>query len=271
MRKQFVKFLSIILPKVVSNIAYKNIVSPQQHKFREHELKVLDTAHKEQLDFDAFKIQIYTWGNPEHEKILLIHGWEGQAGNFSDLIPVLIEANYHVIAFDAPSHGLSSKGETSLFQFSDLVETMIRKYKCTKLISHSFGGVATTYALYNNPDLHIERYALLTTPDKFTERIDYVAQQVGITNKVKNMLIKRLEKELNVDVSATNVSNFVKAIDVEKAMIIHDKNDRVITIQQSQNVANNWPVCQLKEIEGTGHFRILRTQSVLNEVTQFMN
>lgn len=271
MRKQFIKFLSVLFPKMLSNIAYKNISNPQQHKLREHELKALNTANKEQLDFNEFKIQIYKWGNPEHEKILLIHGWEGQAGNFSDLIPVLVKANYHVVAFDAPSHGFSSKGETSLFQFSDLVAKMIREYACTKLISHSFGGVATTYALYKNQDLQIERYALLTTPDKFSERIDYVSEQVGITNKVKNMLIKRLEKELNVDVSVTNVSNFVQVVNVKKAIIFHDKNDRVIGIQQSQNVANNWDICQLRELEGTGHFRILRTASVLDEITEFMN
>ena len=231
---------------------------------------MLDKAEKEKYTFKGFDIQLYTWRGGD-KKVLLIHGWEGQARNFSDLVEQLLADDYTVYSFDGPSHGFSSRGQTSLFEFTELVGVFIKKFRVRNLISHSFGGVATTYALYSNKDLKIDKYALITTPDKFTERIDDVSAMVGITENVKKRLIARLEKETNLDVRILNVSNFVKVINVKKAIIFHDKNDRVIGIQQSQNVANNWSVCQLRELEGTGHFRILRTPSVLNEVTQFMN
>lgn len=253
------------------NIAYKKLTNPQILKLRPHELVLLKTAEQETFQFLSFDIKIYQWGNPNHEPILLIHGWEGQAGNFSDLIPVLIAENYHVIAFDAPSHGNSSKGSTSLFEFSDLVAVLIKRFAPAKLISHSFGGVATTYALYRNPALKIDKYALLTTPDTFSERIDDVATHVGITEKVKQLLIQRLEKELKVDVKSIGVSHFVQHIAVQEALIIHDKNDRVIPIRQSQNVCNNWQNCRLKTIEGTGHFRILRTKETFQDLVQFLS
>ena len=66
---------------------------------------------------------------------------------------------------------------------------LIRRFQVRNLISHSFGGVATTYALFNNRDLEIDTYILLTTPDKFTERIDDVSEMVGITKNVKERLI----------------------------------------------------------------------------------
>ena len=111
---------------------------------------------------------------------------------------------------------------------------------------------------------------MLTTPDKFTERIDDVSEMVGITQKVKNRLTKRLEEETQVDLATLNVSEFVKSIKVKKAMIIHDKNDKVIPIARSKNVHGNWAVSEFKEIEGTGHFRILRTPSVLEDVINFL-
>lgn len=255
----------------MSNIAYNTLTNPQVKKLRAHELEMLDQSERQQIKFGAFGIQTYTWGDPKHEKILLIHGWEGQAGNFSDLIQRLLQQQYYVIAFDGPSHGFSSKGPTSLFEFSDLVGTMIKKYNCKKLISHSFGGVATTFALYNNQDIEIDKYALLTTPDKFSQRIDDVANFVGVTDKVKQLLINRLEQELNVDVKTISVSSFVGAIHVKQAFIIHDKNDRIIPIAQSQNVYENWKNCQFESVEGTGHFRILRTDRVLDKVLTFMN
>lgn len=271
MKKQIIKILSIISPKMMADLAYKTLTNPQTKKLRDYELEFLDKAEKSKIDFRGFDIQTYKWGKVTDEKILLIHGWEGQAGNFTDLIKNLLEENYYVISFDGPSHGFSSKGPTSLFEFSDLVGKMIGDFDCKKLVSHSFGGVATTFALFNNLNLEIDKYALLTTPDKFAQRIDDIAEYVGVTETVKRRLINRLEEEMKVDVQQLNVSNFVSKIKVRDSLIIHDKNDRVIPISQSRNVYQNWENCRFKEIEGTGHFRILRTEKVLNTVVDFMN
>jgi len=268
MRKALAKIASDLLPNLIVSYTYQQLTNPQVRKLREHELEVLAQSNKETYPFKGFDIQLWKGGE---QKILLIHGWEGQAGNFSDLIEALLAKGYTVYAFDAPSHGFSSKGKTSLFEFTELVGVLIRKYGVTKLISHSFGGVATTYALFSNPDLHIDKYVLLTTPDKFTERIDDVSEMVGITDKVKNRLIDRLEEETNQDVKALNVSDFVQSINVEQSLIIHDKNDKVIPITRSQNVHRNWPVSEFKEVEGTGHFRILRTKEVIEQVVAFID
>lgn len=271
MKRQSINLLSRIASKMLSNLAYKTLTNPQIKKLREHELAFLAKADKEKIKFKDFDIQTYKWGNQNDEKILLIHGWEGQAGNFTDIIPRLLENGYYVIAFDAPSHGFSSKGETSLFEFSDLVGKMLTDYQCKKILSHSFGGVATTNALYNNQDIEIDKYVLLTTPDKFIQRIDDVVKYLGITEKVKNILVNRLEKEMNIDVRQVSVSDFVKEINVNQSLIIHDKNDKVVPISQSINVHKNWKNSQLKEIEGTGHFRILRTKEVVDNIVEFMN
>lgn len=268
MRKTAVRLASIIFPNQVTSFAYNQLTNPQVRKLRKNELSTLDKAEKEKYQFKDFEIQLYTWQGGG-KKILLIHGWEGQAGNFSDLIECLLENEYTIYSFDAPSHGFSSKGKTSLFEFTELVGVLIRKLKVRNLISHSFGGVATTYALFNNKDLEIAKYALLTTPDKFIERIDDVSEMVGITDKVKNKLIQRLEEETNMDVRTLNVSRFVKSINVKSAFIIHDKNDKVIPISRSLNVHKNWNQSEFKKISGTGHFRILRDEMVINQVLDY--
>jgi len=270
MKKLLVRIASNLFPKAITSFAYKKLTSPQVLKLRANELATLEKAEKETFKFKDFDIQLYSWKGGQ-KKIFLIHGWEGQAGNFSDLIEALLENDYTVYAFDGPSHGFSSKGKTSLFEFTALVGVLIKKFQVRNLVSHSFGGVATTYALYNNKDLEIDKYALLTTPDKFVERIDDVSAMVGITDKVKNQLINRLEKEFSFDVKTLNVSDFVKDINVKKSIIIHDKNDKIIPIERSKNVHNNWSASQFKEIEGTGHFRILRTAEVIKDVLSFMN
>ena len=269
MNKSLVRIASGLFPNSVTSFAYKQLTNPQVRKLRDNELVILDQAIKERYAFKEFTIQLYTWGTG-NRKILLIHGWEGQAGNFSDLIEALLQQNFTIYAFDAPSHGFSSKGSTSLFEFTELVGILIKKFQVKDLVSHSFGGVATTYALFNNQDVSIDKYVLLTTPDRFSERINDISTQVGNSEKVRKKLIQKLENELNVDVNTLNVSDFVREISVKKALIIHDKTDKIIPIERSKNVAENWKVSELIEIEGTGHFKILRTQSVIKTVVDYL-
>lgn len=269
MKNHFVKLASIFAPSKMTDLAYEQLTNPQVRKLRDFEIDILDKAQKNTLEFKGFKIQTYKWGSGSRE-VLLIHGWEGQAGNFGNIVDELLKNDYTVHAFDGPSHGFSSKGNTSLFEFVELVSLLIEELKVKLLVSHSFGGVATTFALNTLPEISIDKYVLLTTPDKFSERIDDVAAQVGITEKVKNNLIKRFQKEIGQDPMILNVSNIVEELDVKKAIILHDKNDRVIPIERSKNVYENWTNCQFQEIEGTGHFRILREPHVIEKVIHFL-
>lgn len=269
MKKKLVNIASRLFPKAISDFAYQQLTNPQIRKLRKNELATLDNATKEKFDFKGFAIQLYIWKGGD-KSVLLIHGWEGQAGNFSDLIEILLAHDYTVYAFDGPSHGFSSRGSTSLFEFTELVGILIRKFQVKTLVSHSFGGVAATYALYGNQDLEIDTYVLLTTPDRFSERIDDVSEAVGINQNVKKRLISRLENETGLSINTLNVSDFVKQINVKRALIFHDTNDKVIPIARSKNVHSNWNNCEFKEVEGTGHFRILRTPEILNQVVDYL-
>jgi hypothetical protein len=261
---------SYLFPELVASFAYGQLTKPQVRKLRESEQATLNKAEKETFRFKEFDIQLYTWPGGDKE-ILLIHGWEGQAGNYSDLVEALLTRGYTVYAFDGPSHGYSSQGETSLFEFTELVGLLIRKFAVSQLVSHSFGSVATTYALFSNPDLIVDKYVLFTTPDKFLERVEEVSRRVGISENAKARLLQRLEKEIDLDLTTLNVSEFVKSVNVSQALILHDKDDRVIPIAQSRNVHKSWGVSQFKEVERTGHFRILRTQEVIDTAVEFLN
>ncbi len=272
MKKQFIRITSTLFPSFFARKAYEQLTHPQVHKLREHELTTLEKAEQGNLDYEGFNIRTYAWNsNGSKEAILLIHGWEGQAGNFSDIVERLTKADYRIYSFDGPSHGMSSKGSTSLFEFVELVGVLIRKYDVKNLISHSFGSVATSYVLSENQELKIDKFLMLTSPDKFSQRIDFIAETVGVSPKVKELLVDRIEKELNMDVSTLNVSEWVKSVNVANALILHDENDGVLPIEQSLNVHQNWDVSRFESVTGTGHFRILRTPSVLERIVTFFD
>lgn len=250
--------------------AYEKLAFPQIKKLRPHEIRVLEKATSETVIFNNINLKTYRYLN-SGPKIFLVHGWEGHGGNFADIIEALLHKNYHVFTFDAPSHGSSDRSTNSLFDFPEAVQFLIQKEQPDHIISHSFGAVATTYALYNNPTLHIKRYALLSNPDRFVDRVDFIAEKVGITEKVKKRLLKKITQETSQDIERLSVSDFVQKISVEKALIIHDKNDKIQPIRDPENVNNIWNKSTLEIIEGTGHFRMLRTDFVIHRIISFLN
>ena len=64
------------------------LTNSQIRKLRTNELVTLEKANKAKYKFKDFDIQLYIWKGGE-KNVLLIHGWEGQAGNFLDLIEKL--------------------------------------------------------------------------------------------------------------------------------------------------------------------------------------
>jgi pimeloyl-ACP methyl ester carboxylesterase len=270
LKKKLIHFFSSIFPNTFVFIAYKHLTTPQIHKLRPHEAVVLDKAIQVDFPFEDFTIKTYQWGTGA-KAVLLIHGWEGQAGNFADLIEVLIQEGYTVYAFDGPGHGASSKGETSLFKFSNLVGALIEKFQVKKLVSHSFGGVATSVFLGRSPETKIDRYVLFTTPNRFEDRIQFVADMVGVSNRVIQQLIQKIELEEGIVVRDMNVAEYAANSRVEKALILHDTHDRVLSVEQSKEVNALWKEATLEEVTGTGHYRILRTETVLKRAVDFLN
>lgn len=270
MKKAFIGFLSFIAPSRLAKFAYHMLTHPQVKKLRPRELEFMETGERKTLLFQKKDLVTYFWPNTG-PKIMLIHGWEGQAGNFTDVIQRLHKSGFSIITFDAPAHGLSEAGSTTLWAFGDAVMYMMEQHNPRYLLSHSFGGVATVYALKNLASNNVRKYLLLCPPDSFNERIDQVAESVGITEKVKEKLKDKLRAEVDEPLEELSVSNYVKDFSIPEVCILHDQEDRVVPIAQSLRVASNWKNATHQTIHGTGHFRILRDEEVLSLVTAFFS
>lgn len=270
MKKRIVFILAQLFPRFFIKKGFSFLTTPGQQKIRPHEKAIIRQAIKTELNFKHFIIQCYRWGTGS-KVILLVHGWEGHAGNFSDIIPKLVESNFTVYAFDGPGHGASTLGATSLFDFQKLTALLVEQFSATYVLSHSFGSVAALTALGSNPQLIIERYVGITVPNKFNERIAEMIEYFGLPNKIFRGIVQKIEHELGVKVADLNVEDFAPKSSVKKALFLHDKNDRVLPIERSIEVAKKWKVAQLETVEGTGHYKILRTPKVIDRIVCFLS
>jgi pimeloyl-ACP methyl ester carboxylesterase len=261
----YFKFLDLLFPSIAAKKVYHIMSNPRIHKLREFEVKALDRSVKERLKFKSFEIQKYSWGSAGNPVALLIHGWEGQAGNFGAMIDLLLDKGYHVIAYDAPSHGGSSKGNTSMFEYADFVTERLKVHKPKVILSHSFGSVTAAFALKENPDVQVSQWYLITTPYHFRDRINEMAEFIGVSERTIKRLISNLEKNINIPLNDLNMEVYGGNLkNLDEAFIIHSSSDRVIPIEKARLSNKAIPQSKLIVLENLGHYRILWSERLLS-------
>lgn len=269
MKKKILNLFARLFPNLFINRAYKALTTPRSFPLKSHEKELLEKSECRRFSFEEFDIQTYRWGKGK-KTILLVHGWEGNAGNFAYLIPLLVDNGFTVIAFDGPSHGNSSKGSTSLYAFIQLTRQLLKSEKIHHVISHSFGSVAALISLGGAPEIKIEKYVGITVPNKFKERMEEVVQFLGLPYRIVTGLIARIEANGNIVVDDINVADYAPRSSVKKALLLHDVDDRVLPIKKTEEVAKAWPIAKLIRIKNTGHFKILKSAEVGQHIVDFL-
>lgn len=270
--KIYFKAMNTLFPSVLAKQVYQFMSNPRVKKLRAFEDEILEQAEQEQIKFKKFDIQTYRWGNPEDKVALLIHGWEGQAGNLGAMVDILLAKNYYVVAFDGPAHGRSSKGNTNMFEFSELAAILLNKYKPTTIISHSFGSVTSMVAMSNNLEIPIHQWLAVTTPHDFRDRIEQVSETLGVGTKTINKVIEMVEADMGLSIDTLNMKNYgPKVKHVENALIIHSKTDKVIPIESARIAHKEISQSQLIELDNLGHYSILWSDELKEIATNQLN
>lgn len=269
MKKWSTRTICQLFPNLMARYAYKKMTHPRSFPLRNEEQLMLDRADQSTIISGPYSIEMYTWKGGAKE-LLLVHGWEGHAGNFCYIIDALLRQGFTIHSFDGPGHGRSSRNlPVTFFDFSSVVSEIITAVRVENIVCHSFGSIATLYALQNLP-LSVRRLVLLTTPNRLMEAIEDAELRYGLTSKVSGKLVQRIKKSTGHHLPLLSAQDFVRKVQVQKALILHDVNDRILPIERSIAVNRSWPACSLTEIEGTGHFRMLRSGPVAEVIGNFM-
>lgn len=269
LQRLYFKTMDRIWPSLLANQVYHFMSNPNIRKLRDFEEVILERSHRERVAFGNFELQTYAWGDPKNEAVLLIHGWEGQAGNFGALVDVLLAKNYYVLSYDGPSHGRSSKGNTSMFEMGEVATFFMKKYQPNYLISHSFGSISTIYGLARNPDLLVKKWLVVTTPYNFKDRLQGVADFLGVTDRTIKKVIQKVEADTGESVDVMNVDDYsIRLTDnLKEVVMVHSKSDKVIPIEDSRKVQKALGArAGLTELDNIGHYSILWSDELKNIV-----
>lgn len=266
MIKMTLKLIEKISPKLTAKLAYYYISNPQVSKFRDFEKPIVNEAKRSFIKYKHFDIAVYEWGKGD-KTALLVHGWEGRASNFGAIIPKLVENGYKVISFDAPSHGNSTKKKASFFDFSGLIEVFLKKQPYDLIMTHSIGSVMSLLVM-NDMEYKGDQMIVLTTPDKFEDYVKFTVSYFGLTHKTKDAFLDLIREKTAYEPLKMNGSDFAKKVHFNKALFMHDLNDKTFDIENSRRVQKCMKNADFVTLEGTGHFRMLWSEKTIGIIEE---
>jgi alpha-beta hydrolase superfamily lysophospholipase len=145
----YFKTLSILWPSKAGEKAFYAFQRTRRLPFKKAEIKFYETARRFEVVHPNEKVNAYELGDPKGKLVLLVHGWESNAGSMGAIANRLSREGYRVVALDLPAHGKSALAHTNLHECREALRAVIYQLRPASfsIVSHSFGSAVSAFAL----------------------------------------------------------------------------------------------------------------------------
>lgn len=217
-------------------------------------------------------IATWRWGSRDAPAVLLAHGWGGHAAQMRGFVFPLLSAGFRVLAYDQPAHGISEGRLTGLPDFADvLAEVAAYHGDVAAVVGHSLGGAAAALALAHGK-VRVPTAVLVSPPADMTGYSRRFARWHWMPEPVRRAMQAAIEERYGVLWESLDVARLAAraaARSRTRALVIHDRDDRVVPWTQGAQIAHQWPGARLLSTDGLGHRRILEDELVTRATADF--
>ena len=241
-------------------------------KLKDTETNFMANASLDKININGSTVNVYGWGDGKRP-ILLIHGWESRGSRFALLMDRLLTDGFSPITFDLPGHGDSGGKKTTIVECDQICAELHRTYgKFEAVIAHSFGVPCAFYTLKNS--ISSDRVIAISGLAEFQYLVDEFCRILRIHVELKAGLVDRIEK---LFVPLDNIWNrFSVAYEshniTSSVLVIHDKHDEIVKIEQGRKIASIFgQQARFLETNGLGHSRVLKSEIVIDSISEFLN
>jgi pimeloyl-ACP methyl ester carboxylesterase len=258
-----------MMPAVANRFFAFLFFTPIGYSTPEKELKSENFAKKFILTIGTLRIQCYQWGDSP-KTILVVHGWAGRATQFRRFVKPFIKEGYQVVGFDGPAHGKSTGRSTNLNEFLNVIKTLHERFKnIDGIIAHSFGGVASIYAVAEG--LPVRNLITIASPTIADEIINTYLKALGGSVKTGKAFKAWILRKYGKPFEEYSSLAFIKRVPADlNLLIVHDEDDQEVSMDHPKELIKIFPRAELYKTSGLGHTRILRDNEVIRQVVTFI-
>jgi pimeloyl-ACP methyl ester carboxylesterase len=228
---------------------------------------LLGAARRFAVSVDGRNVVGWTWG-AAGPAVYLVHGWGSRGGRLSGFVEPLLDAGARVIAFDAPGHGASGRGLSSMPEFARALLAVAERHgPAQAIIGHSLGAAATTLAA--GWGLAAARFALLAPAGDPAAFVTTFAAALGVRGDVLSRMRANSERRLRFSWTDLDICA-VAARMTAPLLVVHDHEDTVVPFAEGASLAASWPGARLVPTSGLGHRGVVRDPGVIAQVVRFV-
>jgi pimeloyl-ACP methyl ester carboxylesterase len=255
-------------PWAISLLLNKWYAAPK-YPYTSREREIMTSATQGEMRFEGESLRYYHWGS-EGPLILLIHGWSGHSAQMGGFVAPLVAAGFQILALDAPAHGQSSGSKTDLFAITRAWQQLLRGYPAPYgIISHSFGGVVSCYAL-SQQLIPCHKLVLISTPPSLEYLVDGYCRVLKLGDPLqqgfKAALAQRYGGDIWQEVAPLHTAPGLTL----PTLICHDRDDRVLPVSIAEQLCAALPHGRCLISEKRGHRRILSASETIKNVIAFI-
>ena len=257
---------SLIFPELAGAWAERLFLTPP----RQGAASALDLidARSSIVEHKGRYIATWRWGSIDSPAVLLAHGWGGYAAQLRAFVFPLLRAGFRVIAYDQPAHGISGGRLTGLPDFADVMaEVAWHHGEVQAVIAHSLGGAAAALAVARG--LRLVSVVTVSPPADLVGYSRRFARWHWIPEPARRAMQAAIEERYGVRWEELELARLAPRLGA-RALVIHDRDDRVVPWTQGASFAHQWPGARLLSTDGLGHRRILEDQEVTRAAADFI-
>lgn len=257
-----------LAPRLAGRIFVTIFFTPLKYKAPEKERELARRARLTSVRLaNGRQVQLYQWG--QGPCILFVHGWAGRGTQFRKFIEYVAEHGYMAAAVDGPAHGRSEGSKTNLLEFAEAIEKCVRVLKPVGIIAHSFGGVASLYAVVHG--LPVRVVVCIASPSIGDEIINTYLRAVRGSQKTGDAIREYVLQAMNQSFDAFTSSHFMKNFSGPLSLLlVQDEDDGDVIPAHAFVLKEVYPAAELFITKGLGHTRILKDQEVITRCVTFI-
>jgi len=246
--------------------ACKAFAIPDRAPASPQELDCLSKGRHATVSVGGDDVAFWTFG--KGPRILLMHGWCSRGSHLAGFVKPLLDAGFSVVLFDAPAHGESAGAVSSMIHAGRAALAIASHLDdVAGVIAHSAGSTAALWAFTNG--LSVGGSVHISGPTSLTQVVMGTARAHGLDQKQTQAFRDWAQAFVGVPLDSVDLPALTARLS-HPGLIIHDTEDRIVTVAQSLALHGAWSTSGLVTTTGLGHRRILGDAGTVENAVEFL-